>query len=60
MADRRPTTQSQTLFVQRGGGIPLDGRTYVLVNQWGARTLEAVKVLAEKSPQLRISIKASD
>jgi hypothetical protein len=43
-----------------GEVLLVDGRTYVLVNQWGARTLKAVNLLAEKFPPLRVSIKACD
>ena len=52
--------RAKRFFCKDGEVFLIDGRTYVLVNQWGARTLEAVNLIAEGFPQLRISIKACD
>ena len=53
------TRRALTLALQ-GEVFAIDGRTYVLVNQWGTRTLEAAKLLAEKFPKLQISFEASE
>ena len=34
----------------------VDGKTYLLTNQWGKRALEAVEVLRDNYPELSISV----
>ncbi len=52
--------RAKRFFCNEGEVFAIDGRTYVLVNQWGTRTLEAAKLLADKFPKLQISFEASE
>ena len=52
--------RASRFFVNDGETFHFDGKTYVLSNQWGNRTLEAAESLAEMFSNLEIEIKRSD
>jgi len=47
-------------FCNEGEVFHADNKTYVLSNQWGARTLEAVESLARAFPNLRIEFNPTE
>ena len=52
--------RGKRFFCSDGEVFVIDGFTYVLVNQWGARTIEAATVLAERFPDLHIRFNPSE
>lgn len=48
--------RAKRYFCNDGEVFHADNKTYVMSNQWGARTLEAVESLAKVFPNLRIAI----
>jgi hypothetical protein len=52
--------RAKRFFCNDGEVFVIDGSTFVLINQWGARTPEAAKSLAEAFPQLRIRFTPSE
>ncbi|MEQ8515480.1 MAG: hypothetical protein RIC38_07740 [Chromatocurvus sp.] len=52
--------RAKRFFCNDGEVFVIDGFTYVLVNQWGARTHEAATLLAEAFPELRIRFTPSE
>ena len=48
--------RAKRFFTDEGEIFHANGKTYVLTNQWGNRTLEAVESLAKTFPDLNISI----
>ncbi len=51
--------KAKRYFSGNGEIFHIDGKTYVLSNQWGSRTLEAVGLLADAFPVLNIVTKSS-
>lgn len=51
--------KSKRFFCKEGQPFYFEGKSYVLSNQWGERTLEAVARLIEKFPALNISVAQS-
>lgn len=58
MADDKGQTvpRSRRFFINEGEFFHIDGKTYVLSNQWGNGTLEAVTTLSKMFPDLKIHI----
>lgn len=57
----KKSPQAKRFFVDKDQGFHFKGKTYVLTNQWGGdRTLEAVKALQKKFPDLKIEISPVD
>ena len=52
--------KTKRFFSEEGEFFYVDGKTYVLTNQWGNQTLEAVEALITNFPDLSISIKPVD
>ncbi len=48
--------RAKRFFTEDGEAFHSNGKTYVLTNQWGNRTLEAVESLSKEFPDLAISI----
>ncbi|MDE0114715.1 MAG: hypothetical protein OXN84_20830 [Albidovulum sp.] len=48
--------RAKRYFCDEGEVFPIDGKTYVLTNQWGASTVESARSLAEAFPGLKIEI----
>ena len=51
--------KAKRFFCGEGEVFHINGKTYTLSNQWGSRTLEAVGLLTEAFPGLKIEIKPS-
>lgn len=54
------TPRAKRFFCADGEVFHADNKTYVLSNQWGNRTLEAVESLARVFPKLAVEIKPSE
>ena len=52
--------RAKRFFCNDGEAFPIEGKTYVLSNQWGRRTLQAANELSEAFPHLKIAIKQSE
>lgn len=52
--------RAKRFFCNDGEVFVVNSKTYVLVNQWGARTLEAASLIAEAFPQLKIKFSPSE
>jgi hypothetical protein len=48
--------KAKRFFSKEGQLFHHGGKTYVLSNQWGDRTLEAIELLVEKFPALNIDV----
>ncbi|MGI1670410.1 MAG: hypothetical protein K6L74_08815 [Neptuniibacter sp.] len=52
--------RAKRFFTEEGEAFHSNGKTYVLTNQWGNRTLEAVESLSKEFPDLNICISPAD
>lgn len=52
--------RAKRFFVNKDELFHFDGKTYVLTNQWGNRTLEGVESLSKMFPNLEIEVKPSE
>ncbi len=52
--------RAKRFFTDESEPFHFEGKTYVLTNQWGKRTLEAVESLAQRFPRLSIKIEPAD
>lgn len=52
--------KAKRFFSEEGDFFHVDEKTYVLTNQWGNKTLEAVEALITRFPNLGISISPTD
>lgn len=48
--------RAERFFTKEGQAFYSNGKTYVLTNQWGDKTLEAVESLRKAFPDLNIRI----
>ncbi len=51
--------RSRRFFIEQGEFFHINGKTYVLSNQWGVGTLEAIDQLSNNFPEFEIQIKPS-
>lgn len=52
-------SNAKRFFSGDGEFFPIEGKTYVLTNQWGLSTLEAARSLKKTFPDLKIEFKSS-
>lgn len=57
---RGKTPKAKRYFCEDGEYFHVDEKTYVLINQWGNQTMEAVDALTAHFPEFDISIKPTD